>query len=289
MSLIQILDCSEALGTCCSDYGLVAVLDSTRKFLDLLQLIAPIVLIVMGCFELIKLVNTPEDKKLKKSLINKFLATVLCFFVPVIVDAMLGFMPETFSVSACWKQAQISSELIRSMKNTYISDKDKTESPILLNPDDYEPGNDRKKPTVGSSNGVLGGNGSGSARGQEIVKYAKSFVGQPYRYGGSWNGELPYSPTDCSGFVQGVFAHFGISLGRDTVSQWNDKSKYSTVNGEIKAGDVVMYNGHVGILTGNGNEMVHAKGTKWGVVVDSDYKSCSSKTVLEVMRINGVN
>lgn len=289
MTLMQILDCSEALGTCCSDYGLVTVLDSCRKILDLIQLIVPIILIVMCCVNLIMLVNNPEDKKLTKSLFNKFIATVICFFIPVIVDACLGLLPETFSVSSCWKQAQISAEIVRSMKNTYISEKDKTESPFLLNPSDYEPGNEREKPTVGNSSNVLGGRGEGSNKGKDIVKYAKSFVGGKYLYGGIWDGSPNYTPTDCSGFVRGVFAHFGIDLGRDTYAQWADKSKYTLVEGEIKAGDIVMYNGHVGILTGNGNEMVHAKGTKWGVVVDSDYKSCSSKTIMGVMRINGVN
>ena len=38
-------------------------------------------------------------------------------------------------VSACWKQAQVSAEIVRSLRNEYISEKDKTQSPILLNPD----------------------------------------------------------------------------------------------------------------------------------------------------------
>lgn len=289
MSLIQILDCSEALGTCCSDYGLVTVLDSCRKILNLIQLVAPIILIIWSCVGLISLIINPEEKKLKKSLINKYLAAVLCFFIPVIIDAMLGLMPETFSVSACWKQAQVSAEIVRSLRNEYISEKDKTQSPILLNPDEYEPGDEREEPVVGSSNSVSGGSGAGSQKGKEIVKYARSFVGQRYVWGGFWNGELPYTGTDCSGFVQGIFAHHGISLGRDTTSQWADKSKFSIVEGEIKAGDLVMYSEHVGILTGNGNEIIHAKGTNYGIVIDPDYKTCSSKAILGIMRINGVN
>ena len=49
-----------------------------------------------------------------------------------------------------------------------------------------------------------------------------------------------------------------------------------------------MYDGHVGILTGIGTEVVHAKGSKWGVVLDKDYRTCSSKAILGIMRINGV-
>jgi len=50
-----------------------------------------------------------------------------------------------------------------------------------------------------------------------------------------------------------------------------------------------MYNGHVGILTGNGNEIIHAKGKNYGVVADPDYTTCSSHMIRGIMRINGVN
>ena len=280
MSLVQLLECNDTLGTCCNDYGLVNVLDIFRKFINIIQIIVPILLIVWSCVELVHLMANPEDKKGLKSLFNKYLAAVICFFLPIFVNVVLGMMPETFSVSACWEQAKISAEVVRSQRNTYISADDETQSPFLINPDDYEEGNERKSPS---------GSGHGSATGKAIVQYAKSFVGQRYVWGGTWNGELPYTGTDCSGFVQGVFKHHGINLTRTTYTQWADKGKYTLVSGEIKAGDLVMYDGHVGILTGNGNELVHAKGSKWGIVVDSDYKSCSSHAILGIMRINGVN
>ena len=49
---------------------------------------------------------------------------------------------------------------------------------------------------------------SNAELGQQIVDYAVQFVGNPYVYGGTslTNG------ADCSGFVQSVYADFGISL-----------------------------------------------------------------------------
>ena len=285
MSLFQILECNDTLGTCCSDYGLVLALDAFRKVLNLIQIVVPIILIVMSCVELIKLVGNPEEKKGLKSLINKYIATVIVFFVPVIVNVVLGIMPDTFSVSACWEEAKISAEIVRSQKNTYIKAGDETLSPILNDPSEYDPGVEREKPSSGSS-----GSGEGSAKGKAIVEYAKSFVGKRYLWGGNWNGELPYTPTDCSGFVQGVFKHHGINLPRSSSAQWNAKGMYTLVgSNDIKAGDIVLYNGHVGILTGNGNEIVHAKGKKWGIVVDSDYRKCSSHAIRGIARIKGVN
>ncbi len=277
MRLVQILDCNDTLGTCCNDYTLVTVLDVARKILGLIQLIVPILLIIMATYQFIMLMTNPDEKKLTKSLYNKFFAALIVFMVPILVNVVLGMLPEKFSVSACWEQAKISAEVVRSQKNTYIPLNEKGKSPIMSNPDGYEKGS------------ASGGSGQGSAKGKAIVAYAKQFVGKQYLYGGSWNGEMPYTPTDCSGFVQGVFKHNGITLTRSTSSQWEDRGSYTLVHGEIKAGDLVMYDGHVAILTGNGNEIVHAKGSRWGIVIDSDYKTSSSHAILGIMRINGVN
>lgn len=298
VSLVQILECNDTLGTCCNDYGLVLILDSFRNALNLLQILVPIILIVVSCIELIKLVTSPDSKKGIKPLIIKYFAAAICFFVPILMDTVLGMMPDEFRVSSCWEQAKISAEVVRSFDNNYINIGDKTMSPVFPSPEDYDSGNERKKPTPGgysmlnsesSSGGASAGVGDGSATGKAIVEYAKQFVGQAYVWGGTWNGELPYTGTDCSGFVQGVFKHHGINLTRTTYTQWADTGTYTLVTGEVRAGDLVMYDGHVGILTGNGNELVHAKGTNWGIVVDPDYKTCSSHAILGIMRINGVN
>ena len=82
MRFFQILDCSEALGTCCTDYGLLTILDVSRKVLDLIQLIAPIILMVALAIQFTQLLVNPDDKKKTKSLLNKFIAALLCFFVP---------------------------------------------------------------------------------------------------------------------------------------------------------------------------------------------------------------
>lgn len=51
--------------------------------------------------------------------------------------------------------------------------------------------------------------------GQEVVDYAMQFVGNPY----VWGGTSLTNGADCSGFVQSVFRHFGISLPRTSYEQ----------------------------------------------------------------------
>ena len=274
----QILNCSEALGTCCTDYGLLNILDILRQILDLIQLIVPILLMTGLAIQFTQLLINPDDDKKKKSLLNKFVAALLCFFVPFLVNLAIGLLPsdiDTFQLGACWDTAKISREVLKKENSTYVSTTNKKLQSFIVLPDKY----DYPDTTSGS--------GSGSSTGKSIVAYAKEFVGQPYKLGGTWNGEKPYKATDCSGFVQGVFAHFGISLPRSTSAQWAATNTYTLVkNGEIKAGDLVMYNGHVAILTGNGDEIVHASNPSDGVKISSSYKY---RTILGIMRIKGVN
>ena len=93
--------------------------------------------------------------------------------------------------------------------------------------------------------------------GQAIVDYACQFIGNPY----VWGGTSLTNGADCSGFVQSVFAHFGISLPRTT---WDMENVGTAVSyDQAVAGDIILYNGHVGIYIGNGqivNAINSAKG-----------------------------
>ena len=287
MELFQILDCS-SLGTCCSDYGLMSILDITRKIFDLIQLIVPIILITMLTIQFVQLSINPELKGGFRRILNKFIAVVIIFLLPVLIDAVLGLVPDTFSVAACWENAKVSNEISRTTGGRYIPIDDENRTWTQLVDAKVARSRNNTRTTTTSSGSSYEASRGGSARGRAIVAYANQFVGQTYRFGGRWNGELPYTPTDCSGFVSGVYKHFGIDLIPQTESMWNDTSKYTVVtSGPLKAGDLVMYYGHVAMITGNGNEIIHAKCTKCGIVKDSSFSTGSG--FRGIMRINGVN
>lgn len=278
--LLQVLDCSQELGTCCTDYGLLTILDVMRQILDLIQLIAPIILMVGLGIQFTQLLVNPDDKKKQKALLNKFIAALLCFFVPFLVNLSLSLVPEeigSFQLGACWDTARVSREVLKKENSTYVATTDRELKTFVIDPDEYD-----VPEVTDQEDGV----GSGSATGRAVVAYAKEFLGQPYVWGGTWNGEKPYTGTDCSGFVQGVYRHFGINLTRTTYTQWADTSSYTLVTGTPQAGDVVMYDGHVAILTGNGEEIIHASNPTDGIKLSPSYKY---RSVLGIMRIKGVN
>ncbi len=100
--------------------------------------------------------------------------------------------------------------------------------------------------------------------GSQIASYAKQFVGNPYRHGGT----SLTKGADCSGFTQSVFKHFGIKLPRTARSQATVGKKVSF--SKLEPGDLVFYsNGgsritHVAIYIGKG-KIVHAQTPRLGI------------------------
>ena len=271
---IYILDCNSDIGSCCSDPGMVTIIDIVRRLMDLFQLIVPILLILMITIGLIRLVGNPEAKDGMKKMKNRFLAAIFVFIVPVFVNLAMSNLPESedFQIAACWNSARDMAELQRTSSGTYNSKYDGTRINLFA-----------QKPVEQKTS-----SGLGNDTGKSIVDYAFKFKGQPYKYGGQWNGSIPYTPTDCSGFVQGVYSHYGISLARTTDAMWADTSKYTLITNDrdIRAGDLAMYDGHVAIFTGNDSQIIHAANTQRGIVVDSDYSKAGN--FKGIMRIKGV-
>ena len=137
------------------------------------------------------------------------------------------------------------------------------------------------KDTSNSTNKTINKDTSSSTgvTAQQVLAYAYQFEGYPY----VWGGSSPSTGFDCSGFVQYVYAHFGINLPRTTFEQVNRGTPVSLNN--IKPGDLVFEFGssegpnHVGIYIGNG-QMIDAAGVGQGVTISKLYSVVAVRNVL---------
>lgn len=103
--------------------------------------------------------------------------------------------------------------------------------------------------------GTAYANAQGYGLGAQAVAYAARYLGVPYVYGGE-------SPTgfDCSGLVQWVYDHLGVSLPR--TSQEQATVGVSVPVADLQPGDLMLFNepgegpnSHIAIYAGNGQEI----------------------------------
>ncbi len=103
----------------------------------------------------------------------------------------------------------------------------------------------------------------GTEFGRKVADYGLQFVGNPYVYGGT----SLTKGTDCSGFTQSVYRHFGVSIPRTSAEQahFGTEIPYD----EMEPGDLVCYAGHVAMYIGDG-KIVHASSAKSGIKVSDN-------------------
>ena len=114
-----------------------------------------------------------------------------------------------------------------------------------------------------------------SGSGSSVVDYATQFVGNPY----VWGGTSLTSGADCSGFVQSVYANFGVSLPRTSYEQQNAGTEVSYA--DAQPGDLICYGGHVAIYMGNGR-IVHASNSVDGIKISDN---AAYRTIVSVRRL----
>lgn len=117
---------------------------------------------------------------------------------------------------------------------------------------------------------------------RRIITTSMDYIGVPYVFGGT----TP-SGFDCSGYVQYVFAHAGISLPRTADVQYEVGTPVSTA--ELVPGDLVFFTtytygaSHVGIYVGDGN-FIHASSSR-GVTISSLSQAYYSSHYIGARRI----
>lgn len=118
-------------------------------------------------------------------------------------------------------------------------------------------------------------------RAEQILNYAQTFIGIPYRSGGS-------SPSgfDCSGYTSYVYKNFEINLPRTAAAQYNFGRAVSA--SQAAPGDLVAFrsNGyisHVGIYMGNG-KFIHSSSSK-GIMISRVHDSYWGPRLLGYSRV----
>lgn len=124
-----------------------------------------------------------------------------------------------------------------------------------------------------------------------IVRYARTFIGVPYRYGGN----TPKEGFDCSGYVKYVYTKFNVNVPRVTRDYVNYGKRISL--SKIRPGDLILFSlyddksriGHIGIVSDVAKDKVMflhaASGKKSGRVMESELSGIHRDRMLFITRV----
>ena len=119
----------------CSDPGLGFILKILRTFFTIIEIAAPIVLIVSLGILLTKLLANPEEKKLLNSIRNAVISCVIIFLIPLLVNLTMAILGENYTFSECWSNAYAASSGGKYIENK--KEDGKTPTKVYTNTSDY--------------------------------------------------------------------------------------------------------------------------------------------------------
>ena len=128
------------LNNYCTDYALAGILYVFQRIINIIQIIVPIILLISVSIWLIQVIINPDEKKNLKKLYNMVIAAVVVFFVPMLVNMILGMIDSNNNFIKCWRDAKNISFNINN--NHHISSG--REAVRIVNDQKYEQGDDKK-------------------------------------------------------------------------------------------------------------------------------------------------
>lgn len=116
---------SENIIDACGNIGIANILSIIKSFLDIIQIIGPILCMVALAINFTKLMTNPDEKKFKAGLKNSLIALVILFMVPFIINLTMSLADGSFDLATCWNNAEKVSTLGEDSNYVETSDKQK--------------------------------------------------------------------------------------------------------------------------------------------------------------------
>jgi cell wall-associated NlpC family hydrolase len=141
------------------------------------------------------------------------------------------------------------------------------------------------------SDGFVTDISTGSTTPQQLLSFANSLKGIPYKYAST----DPMEGFDCSGFIAYVFNHFDIAVPRSSIDFTFVRQPIKLK--DAKPGDLILFTGsdsgvrkagHMGIITqagGDSIKFIHSSSGKHPGVTETTFKGYYVSRYLKTIRI----
>ena len=169
------------IASMCSDSALAVILPIARRILTFIQIIGPLLCIISLTVSFVSLMMNPDEKKEPGKIKNKIIALILLFFIPTIVNAVMGILDDSTEFSRCWRYG---TTVVNNGNSTITTDPNgKTKvNPAIVDPSQYENG----VPKADNNNSNSSSQTQSAAK---MVLIGDSRIAQTYGYlSNDWNG-----------------------------------------------------------------------------------------------------
>ena len=262
----------------CNDYAMLPFIKVIKNGILVVQILAPILLIISASIIIFKMVissDMKDEEKTRKKLLNAFIACAIIFLIPTIINTALnaignGSSIANFSLANCWAAAENYNPKA-SARYVKVHDDNRKPSTVVPDASEYE---------KGEAKGLSG------PYQQRLVEVARSQIGVKYHtmhYGPKGSGDEGFG---CAMFVSYCYnqvffdgksgqnrnpgAFFGSTyeywgnVTHDGYDPWNKKFVEVSYS-EAQAGDVMAFVNcddpyssysccyHVGLYIGDGH------------------------------------
>ena len=200
----------------CENYGIVVLMYIASKFIDILQIIVPILEIIGLGINLVKAVTDPEDKKVLSRIKNCIIALIMVFIIPVLVNTTMSLVTSGYSIEGCFEIARNHENILDPSTYTDMPNDSKRPGSILTNPDDYDDGVDPNY-EEGGSDGEEAPATNPDVNSSQLLTVAEKLWKQVYNggftYSSSSSKKIPITGNkiDCSAYVTWILYEAGYS------------------------------------------------------------------------------
>ena len=122
MEILDFLAGADAVTEICKERPMMAIMSITKLVLQVIRILVPIALIVLGSIDIGKAVVAGDEKKIKeaqKPFVKRIIAAVIVFLIPWLVDIIMGLVGSK-DYQTCWGKANGS---IKQIQNCLDADK----------------------------------------------------------------------------------------------------------------------------------------------------------------------
>lgn len=104
---------------------------ATKNIMLLINIVAPVLLIISLAYKFSYMAIHPEDKKMPKKIKNSVISLVVVFMIPFSVNLVMSWCDKNYDISKCITNA-------KSSNTSKYSNTDEDRKQIISDPDKYE-------------------------------------------------------------------------------------------------------------------------------------------------------